>query len=137
MGDNHILLGVVILHVTSIALYNFVGINLTQLVSSTARAIVDTVRTVFVWLLFLIPSPLRVEGTEESFHFLQFFGFIVLISGTLIYNEIVEIKFFGLNKFTRTQIAKRKKEEEETDEERLFRALKARKQLTKPLKVNY
>ena len=52
MGDNHTLLGVVILHVTSIALYNFVGINLTQLVSSTARAIVDTVRTVFVWLDF-------------------------------------------------------------------------------------
>lgn len=52
----------------------------------------------------------------------QFFGFILLISGTLIYNEIVEIKFFELNKYTRTQIAKRKKEEEgETEEERLFR----------------
>ena len=53
---------------------------------------------------------------------LQFFGFILLISGTLIYNEIVEIKFFELNKYRRTQIAKRKKEEEgETEEERLFR----------------
>ena len=34
----------------------------------------------------------------------------------------MEIKFFELNKYTRTQIAKRKKEEEgETEEERLFR----------------
>ena len=52
MGDNHTLLGVVILHVTSIALYNFVGINLTQLVSSTARAIVDGQNCVRLVVLF-------------------------------------------------------------------------------------
>lgn len=107
MGDNWKLMFAVITHVISIALYNFVGINLTQLVSSTARAIVDTVRTVFVWLFFLIPSPIRVEGGEEEFHFLQLFGFILLIAGTLIYNEIVELKFWNLDYYTRTQIAKR------------------------------
>ena len=113
------------LHVTSIALYNFVGINLTQLVSSTARAIVDTVRTVFVWLFFLIPWDFGIEGIREYFYVLQFFGFILLISGTIIYNEIIELKFCGLDKYTRTQIAKREKEGiPENDEEkdnRLFR----------------
>ena len=107
MGDNWKLMFAVITHVISIALYNFVGINLTQLVSSTARAIVDTVRTVFVWLFFLIPSPIRVEGGKEEFSFLQLFGFILLIAGTLIYNEIVELKFWNLDHYTRTQIAKR------------------------------
>ena len=40
-----------------------IGINLTKLVSSTARAVVDTVRTVFIWVFFLIFEP--VEGTHE------------------------------------------------------------------------
>ena len=85
------------------------------MVSSTARAIVDTVRTVFVWLFFLIPSPLRVEGAEESFHVLQ---------------------FFDLNKYTRTQIAKRKKEEEETEEERLFReSTQSKDAVNKPTEI--
>ena len=124
MGDNWKLMFAVITHVISIALYNFVGINLTQLVSSTARAIVDTVRTVFVWLFFLIPSPIRVEGGEEEFHFLQFFGFILLIAGTLIYNEIVELKFWNLDYYTRRQIAKREgntEPVEESEENRLYR----------------
>ena len=125
MGDNWKLMFAVITHVISIALYNFVGINLTQLVSSTARAIVDTVRTVFVWLFFLIPSPIRVEGGEEEFHVLQFFGFILLIAGTLIYNEIVELKFWNLDYYTRRQIAKREtgntEPVEESEENRLYR----------------
>ena len=98
---------------------------MTQLVSSTARAIVDTVRTVFVWLFFLIPSPIRVEGGEEEFHFLQFFGFILLIAGTLIYNEIVELNFWNLDYYTRRQIAKREtgntEPVEESEENRLYR----------------
>lgn len=125
MGDNWKLMFAVITHVISIALYNFVGINLTQLVSSTARAIVDTVRTVFVWLFFLIPSPIRVEGGKEEFHVLQFFGFILLIAGTLIYNEIVELKFWNLDYYTRRQIAKREtgntEPVEESEENRLYR----------------
>ena len=125
MGDNWKLMFAVITHVISIALYNFVGINLTQLVSSTARAIVDTVRTVFVWLFFLIPSPIRVEGGKEEFYFLQFFGFILLIAGTLIYNEIVELNFWNLDYYTRRQIAKREtgntEPVEESEENRLYR----------------
>lgn len=29
---------------------------------------------------------------------IQFFGFVCLLMGNFIYNEIIEIKFFGLNK---------------------------------------
>ena len=50
---------------------------------------------------------------------------MLLISGTIIYNEIIELNFCGLDKYTRTQIAKREKEGiPENDEEkdnRLFR----------------
>ena len=108
MWDNIALLIVYIFYVVSIALYNIVGINLTKLVSSTARAVVDTVRTVFIWAFFLFFSP--VEGTKEDFYWLQFMGFCLLVVGTLIYNEIVVLPFCNLDYYTRDNIELREKE---------------------------
>lgn len=108
MDDNSSLLIVYLFYIISIALYNIVGINLTKLVSSTARAVVDTVRTVFIWLFFLIFEP--VAGTHETFYPIQFIGFFFLVIGTLIYNEIIAIPCWGLDYYTRDNIAKREKE---------------------------
>ena len=113
MWDKKVILIVYIFYVVSIALYNIVGINLTKLVSSTARAVVDTVRTVFIWLFFIFFSP--VEGTNEEFYPLQFVGFCLLVLGTLIYNEIVVLPFWGLDYYTRDNIAKREKELRESN----------------------
>jgi len=107
MDDNTSLLVVYIFYIVSIALYNIVGINLTKLVSSTARAVVDTVRTVFIWLFFLCFEP--VPNVGETFYPLQLFGFILLVFGTLVYNEILVLPFWGLNYYTRDNIAKREK----------------------------
>jgi len=115
MDDNTSLLVVYIFYIVSIALYNIVGINLTKLVSSTARAVVDTVRTVFIWLFFLIFDP--VEGTHETFYPLQLVGFLFLVFGTLVYNEILVIPWFGLNYYTRDNIAKREKEKRDAEAE--------------------
>ena len=121
MGDNLAILFVYISYIVSIAVYNIVGINLTKLVSATARAVVDTVRTVFIWAFFLVCEP--VDGTKEHFHILQFIGFIFLVCGTLIYNEILVIPIWALDYYTRDNIAKRKSEEKNvsmvaTDEEK-------------------
>ena len=124
MWDNLAILFVYISYIVSIAVYNIVGINLTKLVSATARAVVDTVRTVFIWLFFLIFEP--VEGTKEHFHILQFIGFIFLVTGTLIYNEIITIPLLGLDYYSRDNIAKRKAEDKNVsmvateDEKRLY-----------------
>ena len=115
MWENKWLLFLYICYIISIALYNIVGINLTKLVSSTARAVVDTVRTVFIWVFFLFISP--VKGTEETFHLLQFIGFLFLLFGTLVYNEIIPLKCFNMDYYTRENIAKRKKEEREKQKE--------------------
>ena len=114
MGASTAVLVVYIFYIVSIALYNIVGINLTKLVSSTARAVVDTVRTVFIWLFFLIWGP--VPGTKETFYVLQFFGFLLLVFGTLVYNEIVTIPWFKLDYYTRDNIAKREKEKKALEE---------------------
>ncbi|MCQ2820354.1 MAG: hypothetical protein MJ252_24065 [archaeon] len=113
--DNWQILAMQIVYIFSIATYNFVGINLTQLVSSTARAIVDTVRTVFVWAFFLV-FPIVPDGTRESFNVVQTVGFVFLICGTLIYNEIVEIPWCNLNYYTRRLIKQRKSGDDEFTE---------------------
>lgn len=111
MGANVGLLLIVLLYIISIAVYNYVGINLTKLVSSTARAIVDTVRTVFVWFFFLW-FPWVPESAVETFYWLQLVGFIFLILGTLIYNEIVPLPFLELDYNYRDRLKKREKAEE-------------------------
>ena len=114
MGASAAVLVVYIFYIVSIALYNIVGINLTKLVSSTARAVVDTVRTVFIWLFFLIWGP--VPGTKETFYGLQLGGFVLLVFGTLVYNEIITIPWFKLDYYTRDNIAKREKEKKALEE---------------------
>ena len=135
MWDNLAILFVYISYIVSIAVYNIVGINLTKLVSATARAVVDTVRTVFIWLFFLCFEP--VANTREHFHILQFIGFIFLVTGTLIYNEIIAIPLWGLDYYTRDNIAKRKAEDKNVsmvateEEKRLYVSVDAKNNDTK------
>jgi drug/metabolite transporter (DMT)-like permease len=105
-----------ICYIFSIALYNIVGINLTKLVSSTARAVIDTTRTVFIWAFFMAFHP--IEGTEEHFYPVQFVGFLFLLAGSLLYNEIIEVPYLNLNYFTRKQIAARARKEEEENNQK-------------------
>lgn len=108
------LLSLVLIYITSIASYNIIGINLTKLVSSTARAIVDTTRTFLIWIVFL--TPFGPEEAREHFNLLQLCGFILTVLGMVIYNEIIEIKLFDLNYYTRNEIAKRENIEKQIDE---------------------
>lgn len=71
-----------LLIMVSIALFNFCGISLTHRLSATSRSTVDTCRTFLVWLLALVMG-------WESFSFLQFLGFAVLVVGTLCYNGVL------------------------------------------------
>lgn len=43
---------------------------------------------------------------------LQLFGFMLLVFGTLVYNEIVVLPFLGFNRYTKTELAKRKQQED-------------------------
>jgi drug/metabolite transporter (DMT)-like permease len=108
------LLILVFIYITSIAAYNIIGINLTKLVSSTARAIVDTTRTFLIWIVFL--TPFAPKEAKEHFNFLQLTGFILTVTGMIIYNEIIEISLFDLNYYTRKEIAKRESLTEQIEE---------------------
>ncbi|KKY28237.1 putative integral membrane protein [Diplodia seriata] len=71
-----------ILIMFSIGGFNFFGLSVTRSVSATARATIDTCRTLFIWIVSL--------GLGwETFKWLQVVGFAMLVYGTFLFNDIV------------------------------------------------
>ena len=116
------LLCYVILYISSIACFNFAGLSVTKHVSSTARTIVDTLRTIVIWGFFMMPFV--PEGTQETFDWKQLVGFVILVFGSLIYNEILVFPCGGFDQNTKEAIKKRnnqvmQEEEEEIDHDQI------------------
>ncbi|KAF2764730.1 hypothetical protein EJ03DRAFT_17728 [Teratosphaeria nubilosa] len=66
----------------SIGGFNFFGLSVTRVISATSRSTIDTCRTLFIWIVSL--------GLGwETFKWLQVAGFVLLVWGTGIFNEIV------------------------------------------------
>jgi drug/metabolite transporter (DMT)-like permease len=66
----------------SIGGFNFFGLSVTRTVSATSRSTIDTCRTLFIWIVSL--------GLGwETFKWLQIGGFVLLVYGTFLFNDIV------------------------------------------------
>ena len=66
----------------SIGGFNFFGLSVTRTISATSRSIIDTCRTLFIWIVSL--------GLGwESFKWLQVVGFALLVYGTFMFNNLV------------------------------------------------
>lgn len=87
----------------TMALFNGFGVTVTKNASSAQRATIDTARTLLIWVFFLI---VEVNGKRENFYVLQLFGFAMLVIGTLVFNEIVIIPWFGFDQYTKKSLAK-------------------------------
>ncbi|KAJ3258289.1 hypothetical protein HK103_003770 [Boothiomyces macroporosus] len=70
----------------SISIFNWCGLAVTQNISATSRSTIDTSRTMFIWMASLALG-------WESFKSLQVVGFIVLIYGTFLFNDVVSPPF--------------------------------------------
>lgn len=68
--------------IVSIAFFNFAGISVTKEISATTRMVLDSVRTLVIWLFSL------AIGWQE-FHYLQVIGFVSLMFGMCVYNNII------------------------------------------------
>lgn len=78
----------------SIACYNWFGLTVGKKLSAVTRVLVDTCRTIVVWLLQLVLFYCGATQYGESWNkysWLQAVGFVLLICGTLIYNAAVRI----------------------------------------------
>jgi hypothetical protein len=90
------------------AFFNGFGVAVTKNASSAQRATIDTARTLVIWVFFLI---FEVYGKKEDFYWLQLGGFILLVIGTLVFNEIVVVPFLGFDLYTKPALALRAKED--------------------------
>ncbi|KAJ1369448.1 hypothetical protein KIN20_030907 [Parelaphostrongylus tenuis] len=67
--------------IVSIAFFNFAGVSVTKELSATTRMVLDSVRTLVVWVL-------SIPLFGELFIPLQLIGFGFLILGMFVYNDI-------------------------------------------------
>lgn len=75
-------------NVISIAFFNFCGISVTKVMSATTRMVLDSVRTFVIWGFSLIVGWQPFSGWPGV---LQVAGFVVLLSGTCVYNKLLVI----------------------------------------------
>jgi len=68
----------------SIAFFNWSGVTVTSGASAVARSTIDVSRTTLIWAVELALA-------WNTFSWLQFCGFVVLITGTLVYNGIIAL----------------------------------------------
>ena len=66
----------------SIAFFNFAGISVTKEISATTRTVLDSIRTLVIWLFSLSVG-------WEDYATLQLFGFILLIVGIFVHNDMI------------------------------------------------
>ncbi|KAJ8940915.1 hypothetical protein NQ318_017506 [Aromia moschata] len=67
--------------IVSIAFFNLAGISVTKELSATTRMVLDSVRTIVIWIFSL-------AFLGQKFHWLQLFGFVWLLAGMGLYNGI-------------------------------------------------
>lgn len=87
IGNNWRILLATVGNIVSIAFFNFAGISVTKELSATTRMVLDSVRTLFIWLITLFLA-------WQEFQILQLVGFFILLSGMCLYNNIIIVPAF-------------------------------------------
>jgi len=78
--------------IISIAFFNFAGISVTKELSATTRMVLDSVRTISIWMF-------SIAVGWQTFSPLQLLGFAILLSGMCFYNDILILP--GIRKVAR------------------------------------
>lgn len=84
----------------SIGSFNATGVAVTKYASAAQRSTVDTCRTLCIWIIFLALG-------KETFIWEQIIGFILLVAGTLVYNELIILPCKLLNQNTKANLVKK------------------------------
>jgi len=86
--------------IVSIGCFNATGVAVTKFASAAQRSTVDTCRTLLIWVISLMLK-------WEKFYWQELIGFILLVGGTLVYNEIVVLPCEFLNRNTKKFLTQR------------------------------
>ncbi|KHN85757.1 Solute carrier family 35 member F6 [Toxocara canis] len=74
-------------HTSRIAFFNFAGVSVTKYMSATTRMVLDSVRTIIIWAV-------SIPLFDSQFIPLQILGFVFLVAGMFIYNDILFMPYF-------------------------------------------
>ncbi|XP_053697610.1 solute carrier family 35 member F6 [Sabethes cyaneus] len=88
MKNNYQLILAILGTIISIAFFNFAGISVTKEISATTRMVLDSVRTLVIWIVSLMLA-------WQKFHYLQIFGFAALLFGMCLYNDIFILQAYN------------------------------------------
>ncbi|XP_043235271.1 solute carrier family 35 member F6-like isoform X2 [Amphibalanus amphitrite] len=72
--------------IISIAFFNFAGISVTKEINATTRMVLDSVRTLVIYLVSLALG-------WQDFQYLQPIGFVILLIGMSVYNDVIITPF--------------------------------------------
>lgn len=81
IGHRPLIIVALLGNTVSIAFFNFAGISVTKEISATTRMVLDSLRTLVIWVVSLALG-------WEQFQGLQVLGFLVLLLGTALYNGL-------------------------------------------------
>ena len=87
MADNHNIILIILIECLGYFIYNFTGLGISKYSTAVNRCIIDTIRIIIVWGYFMLPfNDIKIR---EKFSFLQLSGFVFLLFGNLIYNDVL------------------------------------------------
>lgn len=107
LRQNNALL-IFILCTLSIMIFNLCGLTITKNGGAVFKVILDTLRTITVWIISVIIGFESLNPVGKVV--LELAGFAFLIMGNLVYNELVVLKFCGLDKNIKKNREKRERE---------------------------
>ena len=90
----------IFIYILSIAFYNFFSLSVAKKLTTVHRTLIDASRTILVWIVDLMFYYLGHyhafgEAWVEPWSWVQLAGFVVLMLGTMIYNRVITIPWFG------------------------------------------
>ena len=86
------LFGYLSLIIVSIAFFNFSGVSITKYMGATTRKVLDTLRTLVIWitqmLLHLKSDKWDMPSFKDQF-WLQLAGFTFVVTGIFLYSDVL------------------------------------------------
>ena len=87
--ENYIILILLIIFMIIIAIYNMIAISIIKYGGALTRGLVENIRTILVWIIFLIPW--TTDSLRENFNWYRLFGVLFIIGSLLFYFSIFKI----------------------------------------------
>lgn len=85
----------------TVCIYNVNGLYTTKFFSSLTRSIIDVLRTLIIWIVGVavtLNGSRDWETLDYSSNIIKIFGFLFIVVGNLVYNDLIKLPYFHTEK---------------------------------------